>query len=302
MGKSTGFLEYERKEPGYRSRDERVSDYKEVERKLSEEDVCEQAARCMDCGVPFCMGYGCPVCNIIPEFNDMVYREKWDEALDLLLSTNNFPEFTGRLCPALCEASCVAGINTDPVTIRQIEVSIIEKAFQEGWMRPRPPAKYYPQKVAVIGSGPAGLAAADTLNKAGYRVTVYDDAEKPGGILRYGIPDFKMEKHIVDRRIDLMKAEGVVFATGILVGTDISFRYLQRHFDATCIATGSRKPRDLAIPGRDLKGIHFAMDFLTQQNKRVSGEDVDFSEPILATDKDVVVIGGGDPIPMERRF
>jgi len=294
MGKVTGFLEYERMEPGYRPADERLGDYREVECRMAEDKVYHQAARCMDCGIPFCLGSGCPVSNVIPEFNDMAYKGRWQEALDILLSTDNFPEFTGRLCPAPCEMACVAGIHTDPVTIRQIELSIIEKGFEEGLIHPRPPARYFKERVAVIGSGPAGLAVADTLNRAGYYVTVFDEAEKPGGLLQYGIPDFKMEKTVVERRIDLMKAEGVIFEPGVRVGMDISLRYLQRHFDATCLACGARKPRDLSVPGRDLNGICFAMDFLTQQNKRISGETLHPSEAILATDKTVIVIGGGD--------
>lgn len=294
MGKPTGFLDYERKEAGYRPPEERLKDFREVECRLSENEIREQAARCMDCGIPFCMGSGCPVCNIIPEFNDLVYNGRWQEALDILLSTNNFPEFTARLCPALCEASCVAGINTKPVTIRQIELALIEKGFKEGWIHPKPPASYFEKRVAVIGSGPAGLTVADCLNKAGYHVTVFDEAEKPGGLLQYGIPDFKMEKTVVGRRIDLMKAEGVTFETGIQVGMDITLRYLQRHFDAVCLACGAGRPRDLLIPGRELDGIYFAMDFLTQQNKRISGEVFNDPKEISAENKKVVVLGGGD--------
>jgi len=241
MGKAAGFLEYNRKEPGYRPRDERLRDHKAVEFEPSEKEIYHQAARCMDCGIPFCHGYGCPVSNVIPEFNDLVYRDHWQEALDILLSTNNFPEFTGRLCPAPCETACVTGIHTDPVTIRQIELAIIEKGFENGLIHPNPPLKYFNEKIAVIGSGPAGLAAADTLNKAGFRVALFDKAENPGGLLQYGIPDFKLEKHIVARRINLMKKEGVMFETGIHVGTDISLRYLTRHFNAICLACGAKQ-------------------------------------------------------------
>ena len=294
MGKDTGFLEYKRKDPGYRPKEERLQDFKAVDTCLSDPDIHEQAARCMDCGIPFCHGYGCPVANIIPEFNDLVYREQWQEALDILCATNNFPEFTGRLCPATCETACVAGINTEPVAIRQIELTVIEKGFEKGLMRPNPPDSYFDEKIAVIGSGPAGLAAADTLNKSGYRVTVFDDAHHPGGILRYGIPDFKLEKKIVERRINLMKAEGVVFETDILVGTDISFKYLRKHFDAICLACGARQPRDLPVPGRDLEGIVFAMDYLMRQNRVVSQEIEPQASDLTAAGKSVVVIGGGD--------
>ena len=294
MGKDTGFLEYCRKDPGYRSKEERLKDFKAVDLVLDEEDIHEQAARCMDCGIPFCHAYGCPVANIIPEFNDLVYRGQWQEALDILCSTNNFPEFTGRLCPASCEAACVAGINTEPVTIRQIELAVIEKGFEKGLIRPNPPDTYFNESVAIVGSGPAGLAAADTLNKSGYHVTVYDDALHPGGILRYGIPDFKLEKKVLKRRINLMKDEGIVFETDVRVGTDVSFKYLKKHFDAVCLACGSRQPRDLPIPGRDLSGIVFAMDYLIQQNKKVSNESGKQAPLITASGKTVVVIGGGD--------
>lgn len=294
MGKDTGFLDIERKDPGYRSVDERLKDYKAVENLPDEEEIYDQAARCMDCGIPFCHDYGCPLLNIIPEFNEQVYRGDWPGALDVLLATSSFPEFTGRICPAPCEEACVDGINGKPVTIRQIELAIAEKAFERGLMKPLPPPVYYDKKVAVIGSGPAGLAAALMINRAGYRVTVYDEADKPGGLLRYGIPDFKLEKDVVERRIRLMKEEGIVFEQNVLVGTDISTRYLTNHYDAVCLTCGARKPRDLAIPGRNLTGIFFAMDFLTQQNKRISGEAIPSSLEINASGKTVVVIGGGD--------
>ncbi len=294
MGKPTGFLEYRRKEPGYRPREERLGDFRAVELHATQQDLHAQAARCMECGTPFCHAYGCSLGNVIPEVNDMVYRDKWQQALNLLLSTNNFPEFTGRLCPAPCEAACVAGIHDDPVTIRQIELAVIEKGFESDYFRAGPPVRRLDQRVAVIGAGPAGLAVADTLNRAGYRVTVFDAAVYPGGILRYGIPDFKLEKWVVERRIGMMKQEGIVFEMGVNVGDDISYRYLTKRFDALCLACGAREPRDLEIPGRDLKGIHFAMDYLVQQNKKIGGEDVDPSEVITAEGRNVVVIGGGD--------
>lgn len=293
MGKQGGFLEYPRRDPGYRGIAERIRDFKAVELNLTEAQIREQAARCMDCGTPFCHGAGCPLKIPIPELNDLVYRGRPEAALELLLSTNNFPEFTGRICPALCEAACVLAINDQATTIRQIELSIIESAFQRNLMHPRPPAVRLPQKVAVIGSGPAGLAAADLLNKAGYQVTVYDSDLKPGGILRYGIPDFKLEKNIVDRRIELMTAEGVVFEMNARMGDDISARYLLSRYSAICLAGGAREPRDLKVAGRTLAGIHFAIDYLVQQNKRIAGEEI-AGEDILATGKTVAVIGGGD--------
>ena len=294
MGKTTGFMEYERRDPGYRPVAERVKDFKAVEARLGEGELKEQAARCMDCGTPFCHGCGCPLENVIPEFNEHVYQGRWKEALDILLSKDNFPEFTGRICPALCEGACVLGINKDPVTIRQIELEIIERAFAQGYMAPKRPSKRLDARVAVIGSGPAGLTVADTLNKAGYGVVVYDAAEKPGGILRYGIPEFKLEKWVIDRRIQLMEAEGVDFENRVRVGEDISYHYLKHRFDAICLSGGAREPRDLKAPGRDLKGIHFAMDFLIQQNRRLGGERVDPASEILAGGKKVLVIGGGD--------
>lgn len=293
MGKEGGFLEYGRKEPGYRPKQERIKDFAPVELRLTEEEVKEQAARCMDCGVPFCHGCGCPLGNIIPEFNDLVYRKKWKEAFEMLLETSCFPEFTGRICPAPCEASCVLGINDDPVSIRQIELAIIEKAFELGYIRPQVPRKRSGRKVAVVGSGPGGLAVAHVLNRKGHEVTVFEKDRSIGGILRYGIPDFKLEKRVIDRRVALMEAEGVHFETAVVVGEDISFSFITDRFDAVCLAGGARAPRDLSVPGRELKGIYFAMQFLKQQNMRVSGEPVK-GEEISAKGMNVVVIGGGD--------
>ena len=294
MGDPRGFIEIKRKDAPYRSRDERLRDYKEVARQLSYSDLNKQAARCMDCGTPFCHAYGCPTFNLVPEFNDFAFHGNWQQALEILVSANNFPEFTGRICPAPCEAACVAGLNGDPVTIRQIELAIIEKGFESGLISPEPPSVRLDKKVAVIGSGPAGLTVADSLNRAGYRVTVFDNANYPGGILTYGIPDFKLEKWVVERRIKLMAAQGITFETGVEIGEDISCHYLKKRFDAICLACGARKPRDLPVPGRNLNGIHFAMDYLSQQNKRNRGEYVDLSDEIIARDKKVVVIGGGD--------
>jgi len=294
MGKPTGFLEFARRAPGYRPGEERVHDWRAVERLPATDEMQEQAARCMDCGIPFCHGCGCPLGNVIPEWNDLVYRGKWREALDLLLLTDPFPEFTGRICPALCEGSCVLGLNREPVAIRGIELAIIERGFAEGWMTPQPPAERRKERVAVIGSGPAGLAVAQTLNRRGFPVTVFDAARKPGGILRYGIPEFKLEKCVVARRVSLMEAEGVHFENGVIVGEDLSLKFLRDRFDAICLAGGAREPRDLAVPGRGLKGIHFAMEFLRQQNRRLDGEKIPAVEEILATGKRVVVVGGGD--------
>ncbi len=292
MGKVGGFLEYNRKIPGYRPKEERLKDFKAVEKTLSKEELREQAARCMECGTPFCHASGCPLGNMIPEFNEFVYLGLWKEALAVLLSTGGFPEFTGRLCPELCEASCVLGINDDPVTIRQIELAIIETAFDKGYMKPSPPSKRLDRRIAVVGSGPAGLAVGDALNKLGYHVTIFDNAGLPGGILRYGIPGFKLEKWVVDRRINLMKEEGVLFENRVTVGEDLSYRYLRDRFHAVCLAGGAREPRDLNIPGRDLDGIHFAMDYLTCQNRKNAGEPMD--RDIDAEGKKVVVLGGGD--------
>jgi glutamate synthase (NADPH/NADH) small chain len=292
MGKPTGFLEFNREQPVKRPREERINDYREFIERYSEDKLKQQAARCMDCGVPFCHS-GCPLGNIIPEFNDAVYRQNWAEAYDILVSTNNFPEFTGRICPAPCESSCVLGINQPPVTIEEIEKHIIEIAFDKGFVQPRIPNVRTGKKVAVVGSGPAGLAAAAQLNYAGHIVTVFERDDAPGGLLRYGIPDFKLEKWVVDRRIQLMEKEGVVFKCNANVGENINIHDLLREFHAIVLAGGSTIPRDLNIPGRELKGIHFAMDFLKQQNQRIGNVPVP-EKDILATGKNIVVIGGGD--------
>ncbi|MFP4380335.1 MAG: glutamate synthase subunit beta [Candidatus Sumerlaeia bacterium] len=294
MAKPTGFLEFDRKHPPKRSIKERVKDYREIEQLMTEEELLDQAARCMDCGIPYCHSFGCPVMNRIPEWNDMVYHGKWKRALELLHSTNNFPEVTGRVCPAPCEAACTLMIDEKPVSIKHIEVQIVERGFQEGWIEPEPPLEKTGCKVAVIGSGPAGMAAAQQLARAGHDVTLFEKDDRIGGLLRYGIPDFKLDKSVLDRRMEQMQAEGVKFETRVDVGRDISVGYLMRSFDAVAITTGSRTPRDLQVPGRELNGIHFAMDFLKQNNKRVAGDDVSDTETITAKDKDVVVIGGGD--------
>jgi len=291
MGKITGFVEFTRETPERRPIAERVNDWSEVYVDFAEEKVRTQGARCMDCGVPFCHT-GCPLGNIIPDWNDLVYHDRWREAIRMLHATNNFPEFTGRICPAPCEAACVLGINETPVTIKVIEKTIIEHAFREGWIRPEPPAERTGKRVAIVGSGPAGLAAAQQLNRAGHFVTVFEKADRIGGLLRYGIPEFKMEKRILDRRLDQMIAEGVEFKTNVHVGQDITGGDLRRDFDATVLAGGAEHPRDLKVPGRELKGIHFAMEFLPQQNKSCAGDDV--PNQILATGKRVVIIGGGD--------
>jgi len=287
-------MEFDRREPSYRPKEERVQDFQAVEIRVGDRDVHEQAARCMDCGTPFCHGYGCPLSNLIPEFNDLVYKGRWQDALVVLLETNCLPEFTGRICPAPCEPACVLSINDRPVTIREIELAIIERGFERGYIVPRPPSVRRDERVAVVGSGPAGLAAADLMNRAGLNVTVYENAAKPGGILRYGIPDFKLEKWVVDRRVQLMKDEGIVFETGVEIGRDISQRYLSSRFDAVVLTGGARAPRDLSVPGRELSGVHFAMDFLTRQNRINGGEYVPRDELISAEGKRVVVIGGGD--------
>jgi glutamate synthase (NADPH/NADH) small chain len=292
MGKPTGFLEFTRELPGKRPVQERVNDYKEFIERYPDEKLNQQSARCMDCGVPFCHN-GCPLGNVIPEFNDAVYRKSWKEAYDILSSTNNFPEFTGRICPAPCETSCVLGINQPAITIEEIERHIIEIAFDKGFVQAKKPTTRTGKKIAVVGSGPAGLAAAAQLNYAGHTVTVFERDDMPGGLLRYGIPDFKLEKWVVERRIKLMEEEGVVFTCNTNVGVDLTVNDLLREFQAIVLAGGSTIPRDLEAPGRELKGIYFAMDFLKQQNKRVSNLKVE-GEDVFATKKNVVVIGGGD--------
>jgi NAD(P)H-dependent glutamate synthase small subunit len=294
MAKPTGFLEHPREDPAKRPVAERVGDYKEIEQPLPLDRAEVQASRCMDCGIPYCHAFGCPLGNRIPEFNDMVYRRQWRRALDLLHATNNFPEITGRLCPAPCEAACSLSINSKPVSVRHLELQIVERGWREGWIAPQPAERKTGKSVAVIGSGPAGLAAAQQLARRGHDVVVFEKAAAPGGILRYGIPDFKLEKWILDRRLDQLRAEGVRFETGVEVGADLSVRYLLRKFDAICITAGAREPRDLKVPGRGLEGIHFAMEYLAQQNRRNAGEVIPFDQEILAKDKNVVVIGGGD--------
>ena len=292
MGLIDGFMKFDREMPKSRDVKERIKDNNEVYTPLDKEKVKQQASRCMDCGVPFCH-HGCPLGNNIPDFNDAVYQGKWGEAIKILSSTNNFPEFTGRICPAPCEASCVLSINNKPVTIEYIEKTIAEQAFEKGYIKPHPPKTRTGKRIAVVGSGPAGLAAAAQLNKAGHWVTVFERSDRIGGLLRYGIPDFKLEKHVVDRRIKLMEAEGIIFRTNANVGVNISAKHLKDEFDAVVMCGGASAPRDLPIPGRHLNGIHFAMDFLPQQNKKVAGDRI-FTGEILATDKNVLVIGGGD--------
>jgi len=293
MGKATGFLESAREYAPRRPVIQRVNDWFEIYYDFPEQKSREQGARCMDCGVPFCQT-GCPLNNIIPDWNDLVYRGRWKDAIRQLHATNNFPEFTGRICPAPCEAACVLGINNQPVTIRQIEKDIVERGFEEGWIRPQPPRGESGKRVAIVGSGPAGLAAAQQLRRAGHAVTVYEKADRLGGLLRYGIPNFKLEKHILDRRLEQMTAEGVKFVTNAHIGEEFSVRQLQRDSDVIILAGGSEQPRNINVPGRELKGVHFAMEFLPQQNRRCLGDTLESATEILATGKRVVIIGGGD--------
>jgi glutamate synthase (NADPH) small chain len=291
MGKITGFMEFERRDRPYAPISERVKVYKEFVRALPDDEMGRQGGRCMDCGIPFCQT-GCPVNNIIPDWNDLVYRNRWREALENLHSTNNFPEFTGRVCPAPCEAACTLNINNDPVTIKSIEQAIVDKGWSEGWIGPQAPHRKTGKKVAVVGSGPAGLACAQQLARAGHDVTLFEKSDRIGGLLRYGIPDFKMEKHLIDRRMEQMAAEGVTFRPGVHVGVTLAASELLAQFDAVALTGGSEKPRELPVPGRELAGIHFAMEFLPLQNKANAGDKV--ADQILATGKHVVVIGGGD--------
>ena len=296
MGKPTGFIEIARKKPPMRPVPDRLHDWREVYLAYPETGLRDQAARCMDCGIPFCH-QGCPLGNLIPDWNDFIYRDRWQAASERLHATNNFPDFTGRLCPAPCEGSCVLGIVSDPVTIKAIEVSIADRAFDEGWVTARPPAVRTGKRVAVVGSGPAGLAAADQLNRAGHLVTVLERADRIGGLLRYGIPEFKMEKRVLERRLAVMREEGVLFRTGANVGVNIPIDELRGGYDAVVLAGGATAPRDLKVPGRELQGIHFAMEYLTESNRRCEGDAVaalDDPRAITARDKHVIIIGGGD--------
>src|SRR5687767_4661972 len=293
MGRPDGFIQIHRKKHPTRPVDQRLKDWREVYLPYPVVDLQDQGARCMDCGIPFCH-QGCPLGNLIPDWNDLVYRDQWKDAIDRLHHTNNFPEFTGRLCPAPCEGSCVLGINDDPVTIKAIEVSIIDRAFEEGWVRAQPPARRTGKSVAVVGSGPAGLAAAQQLARAGHWVTVFERDDRIGGLLRYGIPEFKMEKRVLDRRLAQLTAEGVQFETGCHVGVDTPVNEMRTRFDAIVLTGGATAPRDLPIPGRELPGVHFAMEYLTLQNRRCEGDALSEADVITARDKHVVIIGGGD--------
>ncbi|MCO6413099.1 MAG: glutamate synthase subunit beta [Thiogranum sp.] len=293
MGKPTGFLEFPRRDRGYKPVEERIMHFREFVVPLSEQELARQGARCMDCGIPFCH-QGCPVNNIIPDWNDLVFKGEWERAIEVLHSTNNFPEFTGRICPAPCQESCTLNITDEPVTIKTIECAIIDKAWENGWVTPQPAEHKSGKTVAVVGSGPAGMACAQQLARAGHAVTVFEKTDRIGGLLRYGIPDFKMEKRFIDRRVEQMQAEGVTFRANTHVGIDVPAAQLLTEFDAVALTGGSEQARDLPVPGRDLQGIYFAMQFLPQQNRREAGDTLPENEQILATGKHVIVIGGGD--------
>jgi len=294
MGEVKGFLKYKRQEAGHRSVQQRIMDFDELDLPLAPDQLRQQAARCMDCGIPFCHGVGCPLKNCIPDVNELVYKDRWQQACELLHSTNNFPEITARVCPAPCETACTLSVSDEPVLIRHIEFQIVERGFENGWIKPQPPAEKTGKRVAIIGSGPTGLAAAQQLARAGHETVIFEKDEKIGGLLRYGIPDFKLGKHIIDRRLKQLSAEGVQFQTGVEVGEDISARYLRKMFDCVCLTMGAGKPRDLNIPGRGYENIVFAMEYLSLQNKLCCGEPVDEANIISARNKVVVVIGGGD--------
>ena len=294
MAEPKAFLKHKRQPLGHRPVEERIHDFREMELPLTPDQILQQAKRCMDCGIPFCHGAGCPLKNSIPDFNELVYKGRWQQACQMLHWTNNFPEITGRLCPAPCETACTLAISDEPVLIRHIEFQIVEKGFEQGWIKPMPPAQKSGKRVAVIGSGPAGLAASQQLARAGHDVVVFEKDERVGGLMRYGVPDFKMEKHVIDRRLDQLRAEGVQFQTGVDVGEDLSARYLQKMFDCICLTMGAGQPRDLNIPGRGYENILFAMEYLTAQNKINACEPFDERQFITAKDKVVVVIGGGD--------
>lgn len=294
MAESKAFITTKRRPVGHRPVKERIQDFKELELPLSPDQIVQQAKRCMDCGIPFCHGAGCPLNNSIPDFNELVYRGRWEQACKVLHYTNNFPEITGRLCPAPCETACTLAISDESVLIKHIEFQIVEKGFEQGWIKPMPPVQKTGKRVAVVGSGPAGLAASQQLARAGHDVVVFEKDERIGGLMRYGVPDFKMEKHIIDRRLDQLRAEGAQFQTGVNVGEDLSVRYLQKMFDCICLTMGAGQPRDLNIPGRGYENILFAMDYLTAQNKIISGEPFDEQKYVTAKDEVVVVIGGGD--------
>ena len=294
MAEPKAFLKYKRRPVEHRPVEERIRDFSELDLPLTPDELVQQATRCMDCGIPFCHGAGCPLGNCIPDLNELIFKGRWREACRLLHSTNNFPEITGRLCPAPCETACTLGISDEPVLIRHIEYQIVERGFEEGWIQPMPPAQKTGKRIAVIGSGPAGLAAAQQLARAGHNIVVFEKDKRVGGLLRYGVPDFKLEKRIIDRRLEQLKAEGVQFQTGVHMGEDISARYLRKMFDCICLTMGAGHPRDLNVPGRGYENIIFAMDYLTAQNMRNASEPVDERETVTAKDKVVAVIGGGD--------